>query len=205
MQFADCPSLTKLDLVCRACSTDVYRLSCLTSLAVALLDDTDDWPVQTFLECLPSLKTLHTLSILYHNFTEAELAVTSPCLHSVRILNPRCGFKLQTLHMQCPVLEELRVANESSDEYRELQDLYDERDFYKGSICTQDWAENGLRGALQCIHLSVCAHLKCVALDRELVHSLSLDWMLDLVTNGRSGALIRRRWIIHPPHMTSFM
>mmetsp|Transcript_46553 Transcript_46553/g.75991 ORF Transcript_46553/g.75991 Transcript_46553/m.75991 type:complete len:139 (+) Transcript_46553:470-886(+) len=51
-----CPSLTHVFIRGNTSSEDICRLSRLTCLSVSLLDDSDDWPVQVFLDCLQSLK-----------------------------------------------------------------------------------------------------------------------------------------------------
>mmetsp|Transcript_15740 Transcript_15740/g.26109 ORF Transcript_15740/g.26109 Transcript_15740/m.26109 type:complete len:193 (-) Transcript_15740:158-736(-) len=170
----------------QACSADIYALSCLTSLTVAALDDRDDWPVQAFLVSLQFLNTLDNLSIMLHDFTETELTVEISYLRVFMIIDPK-EFKLQTIRMHCPKLKQLNVSYNES--------------WYGGSgnvdiVYGKEWKRDDSRGALQCIDLSACADLKCVNLGHVFIHSLSVEWIQDLVSNGRNQALITNRRMI---------
>mmetsp|Transcript_36813 Transcript_36813/g.59528 ORF Transcript_36813/g.59528 Transcript_36813/m.59528 type:complete len:219 (+) Transcript_36813:1293-1949(+) len=193
-----CPDLTELNIIGSAFSADICRLSFLTKLIVGALDNQFDWPGQVFLDCLPSLHPLDELSIQYYNFSDTELTVTSPCLRIFRIghfIWSEGDFELQKLHMDCPKLEELNIGG--TDPYNGYH--------YRGKISDQEvWKKHetdvtkasGSRGPMRYIDFSVCSNLQLVALYRTLVHSLSLKWILDLVSHGRYQALISSRWMI---------
>jgi len=185
IRIDECPTLTELYIMGEAPSADIYRLSSLTSLAVSELDGRDDWPVQTFLDCLQCLKVLDNLTIMRHSFTEKELTVASSSLRVFKIEDPYPfrRFKLQRLNMQCPNMEELEVCG--SDQYCRYDD----------NICDKDGMPK--RGSLRHIDFSACAKLRDIWLDYKFVHSLSPKFVLDLVSNGRNQELIRRRQIIH--------
>mmetsp|Transcript_46553 Transcript_46553/g.75990 ORF Transcript_46553/g.75990 Transcript_46553/m.75990 type:complete len:142 (+) Transcript_46553:901-1326(+) len=141
---------------------------------------------------------------MYHNFTETELTVASPSLRVFEVAQRDDAnhlnycLQLQTLYMRCPKLEELIISK--CAEYYALEGYDPEDDYYyEDRVSDTEVSEEDFRAGragLQCIDLSACANLRHINLCRDYIHSLSLEWILDLVSNGRNQTLMAD----HSPH-----